>query len=101
MKTPLDKKKKVTLAIIGLLPMVILARAGYVFLTGEYHGQPRFGPAIHFTGFDAYMMGLAYVFLGLMILCAMLLELGADKKKVAIGCVLMLAGAAASFLLTF
>lgn len=101
MKVPLERKNKIGLALIGLLPLVLLARGLHTLFTGEYHGQPRFGAAIHLTGFEAYMAGTAYVFLALMVACAMLLELGVDKKLVGVGCGFLFFGAALSFYLSF
>lgn len=100
MKEPMDQSKKVGLTIIGLLPLVMIGRGIYAFIVGEVYIAPRFIPPVTLTGSDAYLAGLGYVFLGLIIVCGMTLELGATKKQAAIGGLVMLLGAITSFYLS-
>ncbi len=97
----MDKSKKIGLAIIGLLPLVLLARGVYVLVTGEYHGQPRYGDPIHLTGFEAYMTGSGLICLAFMLSFALSLEFGMDKRLAGLGSGVFLVGAIVSFWLSF
>lgn len=95
----MDQSKKVGLALIGLLPLVMIGRGIHAFIVGEMYIAPRFSSPVHLTGFEAYMGGLGYVFLGLIVVCGLALEFGITKKQAAVGGFVMLMGAAVSFFL--
>ena len=70
-------------------------------MTGEYHGQPRFGGKMDLSGFEAYMMGSGYLCLALLIFSAMLIETQISKKLILTLSIFFLVGAIASFINAF
>ncbi len=80
MQKPKTTGEWVGVALIGLLSALMAGRGVYAIATQNFVGTTRYSGAYELTGRAAVYMGSAWVFLGLMILCALGLQFQLPRR---------------------